>query len=406
MNSILECRLYYHTEDWGFYAHKLLNRLAVFTLPEAMMGFYKSNIEFLEEHAVDPDKRRYAIKGEAIRHYIDLDKWGGLSAIKTLPRIYEESILKYSRIFIIDQGDTTQIFEPVEDSIYSFEQLKFTKDFQLKHTLFKSEMNKSELLLWMKKYAMPHYDDKNWIIPSEATKALMPTTFQSEDKILIIDRFSSHGIIPYSFEQFYHRLVNAFKEKNSDKILKLSADIGHYVGDAHVPLHTTENYNGQLTNQDGIHAFWESRIPELFAESDFDFVVGQALYIDNIREFIWSSIGQAHQYVDSVLIIEKRISHQVASDKQYCFETRAGIVSKLPCKDYAALYNAKLDNQVENQFRKCILAIGSIWMSAWTDAGQPNLKNLNSNRFLNEYNAFDSIQNSNSKTPYFIRDHE
>ncbi|MBK8081206.1 MAG: hypothetical protein IPK25_13560 [Saprospiraceae bacterium] len=73
----------------------------------------------------------------------------------------------------------------------------------------------------------------------------------------------------------------------------------------HVPLHTTKNYNGQLTDQVGIHAFWESRIPELFAESNYDFFVGQAQYIDNPREYIWDIIIKAHSHLDSVLGIEK-----------------------------------------------------------------------------------------------------
>ena len=64
----------------------------------------------------------------------------------------------------------------------------------------------------------------------------------------------------------------AFIEKDSDKILKYSADLGHYIADAYVPLHTTENYNGQLTGQKGIHAFWESRLPELFSE-DYNYLV-------------------------------------------------------------------------------------------------------------------------------------
>ncbi len=38
-----------------------------------MFGFYKEHIEYITEHAVDPDKRRYAVDGEAPCHYIDLD---------------------------------------------------------------------------------------------------------------------------------------------------------------------------------------------------------------------------------------------------------------------------------------------------------------------------------------------
>ena len=58
---------------WGFWGHKRINRQAVFSLPPELIGFYKTNIEYITEHAVDPDKRRYAVDGEAPRHFIDLD---------------------------------------------------------------------------------------------------------------------------------------------------------------------------------------------------------------------------------------------------------------------------------------------------------------------------------------------
>jgi len=58
---------------WGFFGHKRINRMAVFTLPPELVGFYKYHIEYITEHAVDPDKRRYAVEGEAPRHYIDID---------------------------------------------------------------------------------------------------------------------------------------------------------------------------------------------------------------------------------------------------------------------------------------------------------------------------------------------
>ena len=52
-----------------------------------------------------------------------------------------------------------------------------------------------------------------------------------------------------------YKLTNAFKEKDLIRILKFSAEIGHYISDAHVPLHATENYNGQFTNQKEFMAF-------------------------------------------------------------------------------------------------------------------------------------------------------
>ncbi|MEQ1799991.1 MAG: S1/P1 Nuclease, partial [Lacibacter sp.] len=54
---------------WGFYGHRKINYLAVFLLPPEMLLLYKSNIDFISEHAVDPDKRRYAVPEEGPRHY-------------------------------------------------------------------------------------------------------------------------------------------------------------------------------------------------------------------------------------------------------------------------------------------------------------------------------------------------
>lgn len=62
--------------SWGFWAHKRINRLAVFTLPPEMIGFYKIHLEFITDHAVDPDKRRYSVEGEDKNHYIDIDHYG------------------------------------------------------------------------------------------------------------------------------------------------------------------------------------------------------------------------------------------------------------------------------------------------------------------------------------------
>ena len=61
--------------SWGFFGHRFINFHAVFLLPQEMIAFYKSNINYLSEHAVDADKRRYILPQEAPRHYIDLDHY-------------------------------------------------------------------------------------------------------------------------------------------------------------------------------------------------------------------------------------------------------------------------------------------------------------------------------------------
>ena len=79
----------------GFYAHKKINYYAVFLLRPEMMVLFKPQIDFLTEHAVDPDKRRYAVKQEGPRHYIDIDHYGRYP-YDSLPRKWNDAVTKYS----------------------------------------------------------------------------------------------------------------------------------------------------------------------------------------------------------------------------------------------------------------------------------------------------------------------
>src|ERR1700752_4425012 len=86
--------LYQNSFCWGFYAHRKINYYAVFLLPPEMMVLYKPNIDFLEEHAVDPDKRRYAVPEEGARHYIDIDHYGSYP-YDNIPHKWKEAVEKF-----------------------------------------------------------------------------------------------------------------------------------------------------------------------------------------------------------------------------------------------------------------------------------------------------------------------
>lgn len=68
------------------------------------------------------------------------------------------------------------------------------------------------------------------------------------------------GILPWYLTETYEKLIAAFQRKDVPAVLKLSAWLGHYTGDAHVPLHTTANHNGQLTGQKGLHSYFETEL--------------------------------------------------------------------------------------------------------------------------------------------------
>lgn len=270
--------------SWGFFAHRRINQLAIFTLPEGMLGFYKNAHKYITEHAIDPDKRRYIDTLEAPRHYLDVEDYE--KNIDSIPEKFEAALAKYGQ-----------------------------------------------------------------------------------------KKLNASGIVPWQIQRSYYSLVKAFKLHDSLKILKYSAELGHYIGDAHVPLHTTINHNGQLTNQVGLHAFWESRIPELFA-GNYNLLVGKAVYLDNPLKAAWKIVKHSHSLLDTVLRFEAELNSSFPSDQKYSFSERSNTVMKQYSSAYAKAYQDKMEGMVEKQMRMAILMTGSFWFSAWIDAGQPALKNL------------------------------
>ena len=302
--TFLICLISSQSFCWGFYGHQRINYFSVFLLPPEMMVLFKPNIQFLTDHAVDPDKRRYAVADEAPRHFIDIDRYGAYP-YPSLPHRWEDAVAKFSE-----------------------------------------------------------------------------------------DTLQAYGIVPWHIQIMQARLTNAFKEKNQAKILRYAAEIGHYIADSHVPLHATQNHDGQLSGQKGIHGFWESRVPELLAEKEFDFMLGKAQYIQNIPTYVWQRVLESGAAADTVLKAEAALTSQYASDKKFSFEDRNGKLVRQYSSAFTIAYNQQLDNMVERRMRLSIHSVASFWYTAWVNAGQPNLKDLNNLAFseadLKEFEALNA----------------
>lgn len=190
------------------------------------------------------------------------------------------------------------------------------------------------------------------------------------------DSLMAHGIVPWHAYRVFQQLREAFTIGDPQRILRLSSELGHYVADAHVPLHTTSNHNGQKTDQHGIHGLWESRLPELHF-TNYDFFVGRATYVHDVQAAMWDVVAQSHACVDSVLNFERDLSKKELSRK-YSFETRAKHTIKVYSERYSRMYHVALDGMVERRMRRSVKMVGDLWYTAWVDSGQPDLK-----RFLN-----------------------
>ncbi|WP_426791107.1 zinc dependent phospholipase C family protein [Sphingobacterium sp. WOUb80] len=197
-----------------------------------------------------------------------------------------------------------------------------------------------------------------------------------------------NGIVPWQINLTYQKLVKAFQTKDYKRIIKHSAELGHYIADAHVPLHTTKNYNGQLTNQIGIHAFWESRLPEMFSEK-YNLLVGKASYIRDPLAEAWHIVRESNRLVDSVLDIEADLNHQFKASQKKSFIERNNQLVWTYSDNYAMAYHKTMNGMVERRMQKAILRVASYWYSAWLESGQPDLSNIEKTKIIDKQDPID-----------------
>lgn len=342
----------FSASDWGFYAHRKINFYAALTVPPPLNQFFKTHIEYLRVHAVDPDKRRYAAPEEGPRHYIDLDRWY-VSDSCVLSRDYTTDRLMLGHWEWRTDSSVTKL-TPMWD--------------RNQRILFKGSGIPS--------ISIDSFGIRQEIIYQNADSSTVVSSFlypHLNGALCFVDSFSQHGIVPYYVERLYARLVQEMESQNVEAVLKISADLGHYISDAHVPLHTTSNYNGQFTDQIGIHAFWESRIPELYETSHFHSLAGRARYVPDIREYIWKIVENSYRLVPRVLATEEKARASIPEQKHFCYEERGNNLVRTQCPELTKKYMDLMDGMVQERWLESIRAVGTVWYSAWIDAGQPEL---------------------------------
>jgi hypothetical protein len=269
---------------WGFEPHKRINRTACLLLPKPLFGFYKKHIEFMTEHAVDPDKRRYTDSNEAVRHYIDLEDYQEfVLPIDSIPWGYDSAIAKYGKLHL-----------------------------------------------------------------------------------------NTYGNLPWNIFFTIHSLKKAFERQDINAILKLSADLGHYVADAHVPLHTTSNYDGQLTNQKGIHSLWETLTPNLFMDTLLVLNYSPE-FLNPLMPSIWNMIHESHELLPTVFSGETWTKSQLAEFQIMELKQDKNQMKQQYSSTFISAYHQTQQGAVEARYMQASKSVANCIYTAWILAGEPQL---------------------------------
>lgn len=225
--------------------------------------------------------------------------------------------------------------------------------------------------------ATKHFIDLEMYGKDAANK--MPLDWAQAVKKYTRDSLLKYGYVPYHVIYMKSKLTEAFKKGNKDSILYYAADLGHYISDANVPLHTTINYDGQLTNQKGLHGVWESMIPELEFTKYNLYSAHQAVYLKNPQTAIWTAVRKAAALVPELFAKEKEVSKDFTDSRKYRTQIRKGREYKSYTTEFARAYAAALKTTINDQLLNSANLIADFWYTCWVDAGKPDLSALTTN---------------------------
>jgi hypothetical protein len=168
-------------------------------------------------------------------------------------------------------------------------------------------------------------------------------------------RVKDNGTVPWFTAWLTDTLAAQLRRGDRTAAKQTMADLGHYIGDGHQPLHVTANYNGQLTNNGGIHSRYEStmigkHLAELVVVPD------TARYISDPLEFAFQYLYEANSHVDSIMIADT-YAYSVAGNRKDTSTVYYGILWQMT------------QGFTKRAFQTASVAVASIWYTAWVNAG-------------------------------------
>ena len=168
------------------------------------------------------------------------------------------------------------------------------------------------------------------------------------------------GTLPWAISSAYNMLTVYMENHDWDEADRVIADLGHYIGDAYQPLHCTENYDGTMTGNRGIHSRFESGLLDSY-QGSVVMKEGTAEKLDaSALEFAFRVIAESNSRVGAIMSADSYAK---------------GVDPSFGSAYYSAMWSM-LDTLMNAQLNAASKALASLVYSAWLDAGSPSLTGI------------------------------
>ena len=215
---------------------------------------------------------------------------------------------------------------------------------------------------------MDHYGEDNPF-------AKVPRQYEEAAAKFSADTLKKYGTVPWAVLDTKQKLVEAFQQRDTTAIIKYSAELSHYTADAFVPLHTTVNYDGQLTGQTGLHALWESQLPERFLK-DYKLNGEEGRVLKDPLASIWTVVQNSYGFLAATFDLEAKTAKEFTPATKYTFAHRFGKTQRRYSDAFADAYEKEVGGMVAFRLKGASPMVASLWLTAWQEAGRPDLGQL------------------------------
>ena len=169
-------------------------------------------------------------------------------------------------------------------------------------------------------------------------------------------RVNRDGLLPWHVGEYSLRLTNALKAQKWDEAKLAAAALGHYVADARNPLHTSSNYDGQLTQQGGLAERFGAALIDRF-QGFIMFRPAPAAKIEDPTEYAFDTALESHTWVNQIILADRRAVEGLRDFNDDYYDRFYAAIGTIAARE---LNNAARDT-------------GSYWYTAWLNAGRPQL---------------------------------
>jgi hypothetical protein len=173
-------------------------------------------------------------------------------------------------------------------------------------------------------------------------------------------KLEATGLLPWQIGVYSAKLTTSFQQGRWDEVKLNAAILAGYVAEAHDPFNTTENFDGHLTQQNGINERFGTTLIDRFS-SFFPIRPNDASFISDPTDHAFESCLSAHSALETILLADRdaRLSSKAYNDEYF---------------DH--FYNLTAATLIR-QLSEASTDVGSYWLTAWTNAGKPNLPHPN-----------------------------